>query len=93
MENSFRFYSNKACEYFPCHKVDNADEFNCMFCYCPLYLLDECGGNYIINSGVKDCSNCLIPHKVAGYDYINNKLIETVYSHKWWCVRSETNGF
>ena len=40
MKNSYRFYKNSECEYFPCHKIDNTDEFNCMFCYCPLYLLD-----------------------------------------------------
>ena len=26
---------------------------------------------------IKDCSNCLIPHRCDGYDYINNKLKET----------------
>ena len=76
MENSYRFYKNTACDYFPCHKVENEDEFNCMFCYCPLYLLEECGGNHIDNHGVKDCTNCIIPHRPNGYDYINKKLIE-----------------
>ena len=23
---------------------------------------------------IKDCSNCLIPHKPNGYDYINKKI-------------------
>lgn len=76
MENSYRFYRNTACEYFPCHKVENEEEFNCMFCYCPLYLIEDCGGDHIENYGVKDCSTCLLPHRPSGYDYINKKLIE-----------------
>ncbi|MEW8973221.1 MAG: cysteine-rich small domain-containing protein [Tissierellaceae bacterium] len=76
MENSYRFYNNKACQYLPCHKVENVDEFNCMFCYCPLYFLEECGGNYKDNHGIKDCSNCLIPHRPNGYDHINKIIME-----------------
>lgn len=76
MENSYRFYGNKACSYFPCHKIDNKEEFNCMFCYCPLYFLQECGGNYTDNKGIKDCTLCILPHRPAGYDYINKKIIE-----------------
>lgn len=76
MENSYRFYRNTACSYFPCHKFENKEEFNCMFCYCPLYFLEECGGNYIDSNGIKDCTNCIIPHKPNGYDYINNKIRE-----------------
>lgn len=76
MENSFRFYTNKDCQYLPCHKVGNTEDFNCMFCYCPLYLLEDCGGKYISNYGVKDCTDCLIPHKPNGYDYINKKIMQ-----------------
>lgn len=76
MKNSYRFYRNTDCEYFPCHKTKNEEEFNCMFCYCPLYFFEECGGNYIDNNGIKDCTNCLLPHMPKGYDYINRKIIE-----------------
>ncbi|MBZ2175522.1 cysteine-rich small domain-containing protein [Schnuerera sp. xch1] len=75
MENCYRFYRNTSCDYFPCHKVKSEEEFNCMFCYCPLYFLEECGGNYVYNDRIKDCSNCLIPHSPNGYDYINEKLM------------------
>lgn len=75
MESSYKFYNNKGCHYLPCHKVNNVDEFNCMFCYCPLYFFDECGGNYKDKSGIKDCSDCLIPHSSKGYDYINQKIM------------------
>lgn len=74
MENSFRFYRNLDCTYFPCHKVENEEEFNCMFCYCPLYLMEDCGGNHEDKYGIKDCSKCLIPHRPKGYDYINEKF-------------------
>ncbi len=74
MENSYRFYTNKDCVYLPCHKLEATEDFNCMFCYCPLYFLEDCGGNYQDNNGIKDCSNCLIPHRPEGYDYINKKI-------------------
>ncbi len=73
--NNF-FFQNKECEYFPCHKTDNIDDFNCMFCYCPLYMLgDKCGGNYkILDNNVKDCSNCLVPHTKNAHTFIENKF-------------------
>lgn len=48
-KEGFDFFQNRACEYFPCHKGVADEDFNCLFCYCPLYLLgDECGGNLSI---------------------------------------------
>jgi len=42
----------------------------------------ECGGNFTYtDEGVKDCSNCIIPHTEEGYDYILSKcpaIIEKV---------------
>ena len=35
----FAFYTNKECEYYPCHPVPEGTEFNRLFCYCPLYML------------------------------------------------------
>lgn len=60
----FSFFCHKECEYFPCHATDDPGSFNCLFCYCPLYLLgEECGGNFsYTGSGIKNCSNCLVPH-------------------------------
>ncbi len=74
MKNSYRFYNNTDCKYFPCHETNKPDTFNCMFCYCPLYLLEDCGGNHKNLQGIKDCSACMIPHSEKGYDYINSKL-------------------
>ena len=71
----FSFIQNRACEYFPCHKTNDPDHFNCLFCYCPLYGMDDCGGNpkYLPN-GIKDCSACTVPH--FHYDRIIAKLTE-----------------
>jgi Zn-finger protein len=76
MDNSYRFFQNKACEYFPCHKGGDVENFNCLFCYCPLYALGEnCGGNWTCTeNGIKDCSHCLLPHTPGGYDYITAKF-------------------
>ena len=72
---SYDFIQNRECEYFPCHKVDNSDNFNCLFCYCPLYLVENCGGNFsFTDKGVKDCSNCTVPHKAENYKFIIDKL-------------------
>lgn len=72
----FAFYSNKACEYYPCHKVPEGQDFNCLFCYCPLYMLGRaCGGNFkYLDSGIKDCSGCILPHKRENYGYIAEKF-------------------
>ena len=71
---NFKFFSHKDCEFFPCHKVKNPDDFNCLFCYCPLYLTD-CGGNYnILSNGIKDCSDCTIPHMEKNYEFILSKF-------------------
>jgi len=74
--NNSRFFRNFECEYFPCHRTDDTEDFNCLFCYCPLYCDAHCGGNYTFTStGIKDCSNCLLPHKANNYEYIKQKLI------------------
>lgn len=65
---SYKFFQNKECPYFPCKKVD---KLNCLFCFCPLYNMSNCGGYYVIlKNGWKDCSNCTIIHKEDGYDYV-----------------------
>ena len=72
--DNYKYFSNKKCEYYPCHK--GLEEMNCLFCYCPLYLT-ECSGNYtILDNGIKDCSNCSIPHDRNNYDYIIARLSE-----------------
>ena len=80
MKNSYRFFSNPECKYFPCHTGPDRENFNCLFCYCPLYFLgDKCGGQYKY-SGVKqtkDCTDCHLPHLPEYYDSIMSILKKT----------------
>ena len=82
--NDHSYFCNFECKYFPCHKTDDVEYFNCLFCYCPLYVLGKnCGGSFVYtNSGIKDCSNCLLPHSQQGYQYILNKFSEIVQASK-----------
>lgn len=77
--NSYSFFSNKECRYFPCHNSDGG-KFNCLFCYCPLYALgDRCGGNFeYLPNGVKSCMKCAIPHTEKGYEYVMSKIGEVI---------------
>ena len=76
-QNDHSFFQNRECKYFPCHK-GSAEDFNCLFCYCPLYTLgDRCGGKFrYTEKGIKDCTNCLIPHSPGGYTYVLSKIPE-----------------
>jgi Zn-finger protein len=76
----FAFFSNHACEAFPCHKIASKENFNCLFCYCPLYMLGEdCGGNYTYTAyGIKDCTGCNWPHEREGYGRIMEKFGEII---------------
>ena len=77
---NYKFFQHRECEFFPCHKTEDEENFNCLFCYCPLYALGEnCGGNFkYTQDGIKDCSDCLVPHKKKNYEYIMNKFDEIV---------------
>ena len=72
MENSHKFFGNKECRYYPCHQ--GIEELNCMFCYCPLFHLDNCPGDpsYSEKNGkkIKVCTACTFPHVPANYDRI-----------------------
>ena len=71
----FSFFQNRECEYFPCHSTDKPEDFNCIFCYCPLYALgDRCGGSFrYTEKGVKDCTGCMIPHVRGNFGRILEK--------------------
>ncbi len=74
--DNYKFYQNKACEYFPCLIGADRESFNCLFCFCPLYALGEnCGGSFTYtDNGIKDCSNCLRPHRRENYEAVCEKL-------------------
>ena len=72
----YKFFQNSQCEFFPCHKGVKGEDFSCLFCYCPLYALDDrCGGSYAYTeNGIKDCTNCVKPHRIENYDQIMEKM-------------------
>lgn len=63
--HTYPFFTHRDCKFFPCHEGVPADEFNCLFCYCPLYALGpDCGGRFVYTEkGRKDCSHCSLPHQ------------------------------
>ena len=71
-EEHSRFFQHRACEYFPCHVGVREEDFNCLFCYCPLYALGRrCGGNPRYTAeGLKDCSDCALPHRRGHVDRV-----------------------
>ncbi len=73
---SYDYFQNKDCPYFPCHEGMDTEQFSCLFCYCPLYALgDKCGGNFTYTEqGIKDCTNCLIPHRRENYLKVLSKM-------------------
>jgi len=76
MENSYKYFENRDCRYYPCHK--GIDEINCLFCYCPLYTMKDCPGNpkYKEKDGkmIKICTDCTFPHRIENYEKINEIL-------------------
>lgn len=82
---NYKFFQHKDCEFFPCHQTNDPESFNCLFCYCPLYLLkEECGGNFRYDevTGIKDCMNCMVPHSKGGYDYIMSRSMDLMEAAK-----------
>ena len=79
-ECAYSFTQHTACEFFPCHKTGHPEDFNCLFCYCPMYRLEHCPGNprYFEKNGrrIKDCSGCTFPHDPEHYDTIMQILRE-----------------
>lgn len=75
-QKNYSFFRHEKCEYFPCHKGVDPENFNCLFCYCPLYAMGkDCGGNFrYTEKGIKDCSNCTVPHRRENYGLVISKL-------------------
>ncbi len=74
----YNHFTHTNCEYFPCHKGANSNNFNCLFCFCPLYHFgNQCGGNFsYTENGIKNCENCLYPHDISHYDEIMERLTQ-----------------
>ena len=94
MNNSHKFFKNQECEYFPCHSEPKPGDFNCLFCFCPLYypLGDKCGGSFTYNAkGVKKCDSCHLPHTPEYFEVIVAKLKEVQKPHLC-CIADEEKG-
>ena len=80
MKNSCRYFENRDCEYYPCH--EGIEEMNCLFCYCPLYHMENCPGRprYAEKNGrqIKVCTDCTFPHRAENYD----RIIELIRNNK-----------
>ncbi len=80
---SEKYFENRSCKYYPCHKNAEIDEqgdahINCLFCYCPMYHLENCPGNPRFKdkdgSKVKVCTDCTFPHNKDNYDKVMEVL-------------------
>lgn len=95
MKNSHRFFENRECKYFPCHK--GTGEFNCLFCFCPLYAKENCPGNptYLERGGrkIKSCTNCSFPHYPENYDKVISMLSGSVLDVTGQCSDEEKSDF
>ncbi|MFO0754283.1 MAG: cysteine-rich small domain-containing protein [Thermodesulfovibrionales bacterium] len=80
-KDTSEFFSNHTCKYFPCHETDSK-QFNCIFCYCPMYFVPNCLGRprFITsnNKMVKDCSACDYPHRPENYRKVISYLIDVI---------------
>lgn len=79
MKNSYKYFENRECKYYPCHEMEH---MNCLFCYCPLHRMEHCPGNpkFIEKNGkrIKDCSACTFPHEAENYDIIMQFLVKEI---------------
>ena len=77
-ERKYAFFQNRECEFFPCHEGVTEEDFNCLFCYCPLYTLGEaCGGDYrFTDRKIKNCGSCAFPHHRGNYDAVLRRFPE-----------------
>ena len=80
MSSRYKSFPHRQCEFFPCHKGADPDRFSCLFCFCPLYPLPDCGGDFTpMADGNKDCSRCLWPHDPDSYDRVIRTLQKKVF--------------
>ena len=84
---AYSFFCNHECECFPCHNANEGQDFNCLFCFCPLYIMNDCGGKFkYLNNGVKDCSDCSLPHDREQYGYVTGMIQQSA-------LKKETRDF
>jgi Zn-finger protein len=79
-DKHYSFNQNTLCEHFPCHGGVEEENFNCLFCYCPLYALGKgCGGRFrYLENGFKDCSDCAFPHRRENYGAVLDRYRDII---------------
>lgn len=94
MEDSFRFFSNKSCKYYPCHQ--GIEEINCLFCYCPFYTWNRCPGkNYFKEKEdgrrIKVCTECSFCHDPQNYEKVLSilKMGEEEYTESFFASSAD----
>jgi len=65
----YSYFSNKECEYFPCHKGADPENFNCLFCYCCMHWVINVAG--ILSLRIRDLRtarivSCRIRGRIMG---------------------------
>ncbi|MBQ9550542.1 MAG: metal-binding protein [Lachnospiraceae bacterium] len=82
--NSFKYFENRECRYYPCHDMPGDKGVNCLFCYCPLFHLNDCPGeyHYIEKNGRirKSCVDCSYIHDEDNYREILKLLRDSTDS-------------
>ena len=74
VENSYKFFQNRDCQFFPCHDNIAEEEFNCLFCYCPVYFV-KCPGDYKrLDDGRKDCMGCTLNHEPRFWEMVQSMM-------------------
>ena len=80
MKNSFRYFENRDCRYYPCH--EGMEELNCLFCYCPFYFLPGCPGTPRTRCKdgreIRVCTDCTFPHVPENYPQLIRSLREVM---------------
>ena len=81
MSTNYKCFSHRDCEFYPCHRNADPGPFQLPFLLLSLYFLGrECGGEYrLLDNGVKDCSDCLFPHRPENYDAVVQKLQQKIF--------------
>ena len=78
MENSYKYFKNTDCKYFPCHKGLSDDLIVC-FVIVLCIVCQNCPGSktYIEKNGkkIKVCTDCTFPHRPENYDKIIQILV------------------
>ncbi len=78
--NSFKYFENRDCRYYPCHEMPDNEGVNCLFCYCPLYTLEDCPGtyHYVEKKGkkIKSCVDCTFVHREENYGKVVKMLFD-----------------